>query len=346
MTARTLNHQIDDIVALAAANQLHLERPALFVLSGAAFRTYVFNPEDNYAWTESYPDRPFHPDDLLVDNYGVMEAVTGHFDLHTRPYQLQKVIELRALHKHEAEDGRHVLVQFANHEPSALLHKVEAQRSGITLEFERSGERFALAHEDLSTADDFVRTLGTYLTLRSPGKGPDAVPHSRRNALTRDALSWALQHFYARRELAHHLELFFAAGHRAWEVLNEQLRRLDEDHAHTPLASAYRDHAALLLESIADARQQAAEFFRRSDLIDAHLVRDELGDELLEKVVSAAEQSAAEVSAAAKKITTLPTDVASDRVRHCAGTDQRFFAALEAAVRVLEPHREFRPLFF
>lgn len=346
MTARTLNQQIDDIVALAAANQLHLERPALFVLSGAAFRTYVFNPEDNYAWTESYPDRPFHPDDLLVDNYGVMEAVTGHFDLHPRPYQLKRVVELRALHKHEAEEGRHILLQFANHEPSVLLTKVEAQRSGITLECERAGERFTLEHDDLSTADEFIRALGTYLTLRSPAQGPDAVPHSRRNALTRDALSWALQHFYARRELAHHLELYFAAGHRAWETLNEQLRRLDEGHAHTGLAGAYREHAALLLESIADARQQAAAFFRNTELLETHLERGELGDDLLNAIVSAAEQSAAEVAAVAKELAALPTDEASDRVRHCAATDHRFFAALEAAVRVLEPHREFRPLFF
>jgi hypothetical protein len=247
---QTLQEKIRDFLDLVPDDGLSLSKPEVLALSGAAFRTYVFVPDDNYNWTEVHPDQTDRVDALEVDNYGAFEALRVHTGWARREWNLKQASDLFALVKTETEAGR-PLLRYGKDGKRALVTGIERERYEASLVLERDGETETLSLGSLKEGEEVLQRAGKLVTVREDRVDSEA---RRQRALTRDLLVWIARHHHCKKELAYDKDAYFAAGRRAMLIMAQRL--LDE----AKTKEAYPYYNAWLSEVI-EARHAAAAFW-------------------------------------------------------------------------------------
>lgn len=262
---RTLSSELRQYLQHLAVHGIDLSFDTAMVLSGAAFRHYFFTPSYNHAWLVEYPDDLWRDDTLMVENYGVYEAIEGHTGWTSRRWQNLKGVELVQLLRYEHAEGRHLRHEATSDAPAGIITAFDVDRSGLTLHVQQGEETIAW-HSDLASLDAFADKLPPLQSLR-PVQG--AIPASRKKALTLDVFRWAGRHWEARKEIIYDVQAFYAAGHQAWTDLrafHDAIPSLDGS-KHDAAHAYIREH----LKEIACARAAAADFFANHDALCALL---------------------------------------------------------------------------
>lgn len=314
---QTLSNALLDVLEHLHRHGGALDWDAAMVLSGAAFRHYLFTTEDNHAWLVEHPGEHWREDSQRVENYGAFEALQGHTGWSGRRWEKLKGGELVQLLRYELADGR-----VARLEGVGFIIGVEASRQGIALTIDTGDDENpqTLAHSDFATIDEFSAALPTLWTLR---KEPGTIPDTRRHALTGDVLRWAWTHYTSRKEIIHDVDAFYATGRRAWEKLIAMATDLcsPDTELNTEAADAFiRAH----VRELAIARESAARFFG-----DAALVLDHCGNASVSgPALEALDRAFTEAAEALRAAEDVDAEGLADTLQRAATAEGRAFEAL------------------
>lgn len=324
---RTLTNDLNALLQHLRLHGVRLPFPTAMVISGAAFRHYFFNPDYNHAWLVEYPDDHWREDTLFLENYGLYEAVEGHTGWTSRRWQNLKGPELVQLLRYEHEAGR-VLRQDATWDtPAGFIQEFHVDRNGLALEIEHDGTREKLAHQDLSTLDEFSNQLGVLQSLR-PVAGD--IPDRRRHALTQDVFRWASRHWNARKELLYDVQAFYAAGNQAWIDLQAFAESLDRFEGEKRQRA--QDYIQNHLHELQRARNAAAQFFAQHDDVANQSGFDALDARSTEQLAAAWKAAAAAIDHAAHT----NTAEQSDAIAAAHTADRAAFEHFDAWTRALQ----------
>ena len=314
---QTLSSAILDTLEHLHRHGAPFDYDAAMVLSGAAFRHYLFTPEDNHAWLVENPGEHWRDDSLRLENYGAFEAIQGHTGWSGRRWDKLKGAELVQLLRYESAENRLARLQGVG-----FITNVEASRAGLRLTIDRGGETHELTHGDLSTLDDFCAGLPTLWTLR---KEPGEIPAARRHALTGDVLRWAWNHYTSRKEIVHDTDAFYATGRRAWELLQalSETLRTPPDDRDVEGGYAYIDAH---VRELAIAREAAARFFEDPALLLEHTGREALSSPQIDGIARAW----GAVAEALRAVEDAPRDATTEALRRAADADEIAFETLRA----------------
>ncbi len=229
------------------------------VLSGVAFRVYMFTPDDNHAWRETYPGQEWRWATLSMDSYGVAESLTTHLDRDIRRWEAPDNATLWTLVRGEVGGGR-ALVGISGDERREAFVIDGTKRNGDVERLAEAGPGdFALDLGDIAADAKTPSGLTAVLTLRPP---TEPATESRRRALMRDVVEFAVRHATTGRELDFGEEAYFASGGRAMEVTADLLetRAVAElEEGETDLPAFFSSFAA----DLSDGRTAAAEVLAR-----------------------------------------------------------------------------------
>jgi hypothetical protein len=213
--ARGVNGLVASIVTAVQLRDRSVSLAQAMGMSGAAFRSYLFTPDDNHAWRAEFPGVEWLSSSLDVENYGVTESLSALLSLDLRTYTDLAPAAFFALVDHELRQGRpvvagglgpatyEVIVGLSDGAQSCLLPHVEASDPGLAT---------------LGVSAD--RPADLSVTVLRPG-GASKPRHLATFAA--DALDWAVKHGRTRHELMHREEVFFASGARTLEVAADLL---------------------------------------------------------------------------------------------------------------------------
>lgn len=253
---RTLSSGLHELLKHLSLHGGELSFETAMVLGGGAFRHYFFTPDDNHAWLVEYPDEHWREDTLWVENYGLFEAIEGHTGWASRRWTGLTGAELVQLLRYEQDGARFVRQEASEEHAAGIIRTFEVSREGLTLQIERGENIVTLTHGNLSTIDGFTASLGALQTLRPSA---DAIPPTRRHALTADVLRWAPRHWHAHKEILFDAQAFYASGDRAWTKLRDfavSREALNEEHQDAAL-----EYIRAHLAELAIARACAADVF-------------------------------------------------------------------------------------
>ncbi|MCA9299202.1 MAG: hypothetical protein KDA28_09060, partial [Phycisphaerales bacterium] len=205
-------------------------------ITGLAFAHYAFTPDDNHAYRAENPGIEWRWDALDVENYGVLESLSAHTRHDLRRYDGLTTHEAWKVAAHELGEGRGLVAMTSLPTGGArgcacrwgIVESLDADARTMSVR-DTEGERsvpFAFTTVDEAKQPSPLPSL---IAIRPSG---EPAPARRLRALRDDVVRWCPTHFGARKELIHHLELFYAAGARAWTVLAEWLdKRFSADSA-------------------------------------------------------------------------------------------------------------------
>jgi hypothetical protein len=303
---QTLQEKIQDFLDLVPEEELSLSKPEVLALSGAAFRTYVFVPDDNYNWAEVHPDEVDRVDALEVDNYGAFEALRVHTGWARREWNLKQASDLFALVKTETEAGR-PLLRYDEDGTRALVTGIERAGYDASLFIDRDGESKSIPLGSLKDAEQVIERAGKLVTVREDRVDSE---ERRRRALTRDLLVWIARHHHCKKELAYDKDVYFASGRRAMLTMAQRLLDQAKSEDDYPYYKVW-------LSEVLEARRAAAAFWDTntaqawltSDCLEAvqdHAARMKGALEAFSKETGGATiESAEDVTAAAKLLSEL-----------------------------------------
>jgi hypothetical protein len=245
---------IDHLLAALSVQGVPIDRDEALVLTGAAFRTYQFDPDDNWGWRNDHPDATWRWQALEVDSYGIVEAISAHYSADIRRWHAgEKPIEWLRVTANELAAGRPALGVVRD--TPASLWLIDAVHRGETthaVSIGAAGERLLLDAHALSEPQPAeAPTLEALYTVRP---SPTPTPETRLPALWRDVLLFATRHAGSKKELSFEEELYYASGLRAWDVTPARLAEGGTEIG--PLWRAWRD-------TLADGRAAAARVLAR-----------------------------------------------------------------------------------
>lgn len=245
---------IDHLIAALRPQGIDVDRDEALVLTGAAFRTYQFDPDDNWGWRTEHPDQVWRWQTLEVESYGIVEAISAHFSADIRRWHAgDKPIEWLRVTANELAAGRPTLAVVRESPPSLwIVHAVERGETRHAVEVADAGPALALTAHALSEPQPAdALTLDALYTVRP---SPTPTPETRLPALWLDVLRFATRHAASKKELSFEEELYYASGLRAWEVMPARLAEAGS--AIGPLWCAWRD-------TVSEARAAAARVLAR-----------------------------------------------------------------------------------
>lgn len=181
-------------------------------LSGLAFTSYAFTPDDNYNWAQVHPGVTAHPSVFTLDHFGVLETLGPHLGADFRIYEPDTVRDFVLLLKSELSAGRGCWLA----PPARSVHadpEVAVERwRWVDPDGTEEPTAIPLTPESLKSAPPFARVMAVRPLAQ-------AVPTSRRHMLVREVVRYAARHGESGREVAHAHDVYLASGARAWSVM-------------------------------------------------------------------------------------------------------------------------------
>lgn len=260
---------VDGLVRAIATTHPALDLHAHRVLSGAAFRTYQLNPDDNWAYRTSISAREFAWGTLDMESYGVLESLSTHLQRDLRIWTPAKPADVIALLQTELGEQRQVIVNLDALAPNddntlrrtpdrnvsmwGLVSAIQTPKLTTTLPLPEGVDEEGMTLTFDMLAKDAAALPLAFITARAPY---EPVPDTRATALRDDVLRFANLHYHSKRELQYRDELYYASGGRAWSTTAELCTTRLPDSADEQ--AALRTYLRAWLQDLADARHAAA----------------------------------------------------------------------------------------
>lgn len=318
---------IDHLLGALADRGTELDRDLALVLTGAAFRTYQFVPADNWGWGVEHPEERWRWQTLDVENYGVIEAISAHASADIRRWDVgAKVASWLQVVQVEHGAGRGLLARVPG-EPASFWRcdrsEFASKPQGVSgpgiPPREQTGQTRRVEIADLTATLEPPFPLETLITVRP---SPTPTPPERLPALWKDVLVFATRHATSKKELAHHEELFYASGVRAWHMTAELV---------AGDAPGLAEYWAAWRAQMVEARAAAGRGLRRFP--DVPGAFDAPAD-CLERLHAAA-STYAEVAEQVAALPDVPGAVASHAIDAIVAAEVRAVAELTLALRAL-----------